>query len=215
MDKKSCGHCLELKTYKHFTKCKTGRFGLHNHCRSCQKKCRHEWYLLNRKTELIASREYQKTDKAKAAGKKRYERDRERILLENRNRRKTPHARNLANIARNKIWNENPSFRIAVDIRGSIRRAITGLPVSKAKLIRIGCSVEELRKHIESKFTKGMTWNNYGYRGWHIDHIVSCKNFDLTKRKQQLKCSHYSNLQPLWMRDNMSKNHRLASPRQK
>ncbi len=48
-----------------------------------------------------------------------------------------------------------------------------------------------------------MTWDNYGE--WHIDHIKPCALFDFTKEEQQRECFHYTNLQPLWAKDNMRK----------
>lgn len=73
----------------------------------------------------------------------------------------------------------------------------------------IGCSVEELKTHIESQFKKGMTWENYGLYGWHIDHIKPCASFDLTDPVQQKLCFHYTNLQPLWAKDNWEKKDKI------
>jgi hypothetical protein len=67
----------------------------------------------------------------------------------------------------------------------------------------LGCSVQELWNHLESKFTPGMTRDNYGK--WHVDHIVPCVAFDLTDETQQLECFNFRNLQPLWARDNLKK----------
>lgn len=69
----------------------------------------------------------------------------------------------------------------------------------------LGCSIQECREHIEKQFTEGMTWENHAPQGWHIDHIIPCKSFDLTNIEQQKQCFHYSNLQPLWWRDNLNK----------
>lgn len=69
----------------------------------------------------------------------------------------------------------------------------------------LGCSVPELMKHLESQFDNRMTWDNHGKFGWHIDHIIPCAAFDLTKPEEQKKCFHYSNLQPLWAADNYKK----------
>ena len=69
----------------------------------------------------------------------------------------------------------------------------------------IGCNINELKQHLESKFQPGMNWNNYCYSGWHIDHIVPCSKFDLSKEEEQHKCFHYTNLQPLWMKENFKK----------
>jgi len=72
-----------------------------------------------------------------------------------------------------------------------------------------GCSKDDLYAHLESKFTEGMNWENYGK--WHIDHIKPCAFFDLTKEEEQKKCFHWRNLQPLWAIDNMRKGAKYVS----
>jgi hypothetical protein len=67
----------------------------------------------------------------------------------------------------------------------------------------IGCSITQLREHIEKQFTDGMSWDNYGK--WHVDHIVPCSAFDLFDASQQQACFHFTNLQPLWAKDNRAK----------
>jgi hypothetical protein len=74
----------------------------------------------------------------------------------------------------------------------------------------IGCTVEELMQHLERQFLPGMTWDNHGHHGWHIDHIRPCASFDLTDPEQQRQCFHYSNLQPLWAIDNIKKGAKVA-----
>ncbi len=56
-----------------------------------------------------------------------------------------------------------------------------------------------------------MTWNNYGYDGWHLDHVIPCSSFNLTAVEQQKKCFHYTNLQPLWAHENYSKGIKIIS----
>jgi len=73
----------------------------------------------------------------------------------------------------------------------------------------LGCTLEELRIHLESKWQEGMNWDNYGLRGWHIDHIKPLDDFDLEKREELLKACHYTNLQPLWAKDNLAKNNKV------
>ena len=65
----------------------------------------------------------------------------------------------------------------------------------------LGCSFEEFKQHLESKFIEGMSWDNRPE--WHIDHIIpisSAKNIE-----EAQKLSHYTNLRPLWASDNISK----------
>lgn len=88
------------------------------------------------------------------------------------------------------------SDKIKQNLRGRIRSCIKRKSNSSMELL--GCSIEYLCEYLESKFTKGMTWNNYGLKGWHIDHIIPCSSFDFTNSDEQKKCFHYTNLQPLW-----------------
>ena len=76
----------------------------------------------------------------------------------------------------------------------------------------IGCTIERLRNHLEAQFTDGMSWENYGKNGWHVDHIRPCASFDLTDPEQQRQCFHYTNLQPLWATDNMRKSAKWQPP---
>jgi hypothetical protein len=108
----------------------------------------------------------------------------------------------------------NPSYAMACRLRGRLRAALkqAGLnpnkPHRKSTEELVGCSFGDLVTHIESKFTVGMDWDvflNAGFSGIHIDHIMPCAAFDLTKEEEQRKCFHWSNLQPLWAVDNLSK----------
>lgn len=205
MSNKQCSKCKLNKSFDCFNKSASGRFGLHNHCKDCQKEVRRQWYLNNLDEEKSKSKEYSKSKKGKEDRKRRYEKNKETILEKNRIRRRTPHARQMANKARNKIYNENPSFRMSVNLRCRIRDALKGKNKSKSTMELLGCSFEELKVHLESKFSEGMTWENYKYDGWHIDHIIPCASFDLSKEEDVKKCFHWTNLQPLWRKDNISK----------
>lgn len=105
----------------------------------------------------------------------------------------------------------NPAFKLSVNMRERVRNAVkSGRGEKRTKTASlIGCSILDLMKHIESLWLPGMTWANYGFRGWHIDHIKPCASFDLTSESQQLACFHWSNMQPLWWRDNLSKGAKL------
>ena len=69
----------------------------------------------------------------------------------------------------------------------------------------IGCSIDFLKSYIESLFKEGMNWDNWTKDGWHLDHIIPCSSFDLSNEEERRKCFHYSNLRPLWARDNWEK----------
>ena len=68
-----------------------------------------------------------------------------------------------------------------------------------------GCTFDEFFAHIESKMVDGMTWDNYGLHGWHMDHIRPLASFDLSDESQVKLANHYTNVQPLWAKDNLSK----------
>jgi hypothetical protein len=97
----------------------------------------------------------------------------------------------------------NPIVRLANSMRRSIRRYLDVSQKGEMSSFEIiGCSRDGLRKHLESKFKDGMTWENYG-KHWHIDHIVpliSAKSADEVKR-----LCHWTNLQPLTAFENISK----------
>jgi hypothetical protein len=102
------------------------------------------------------------------------------------------------------------SFRFRSNLASLINTSIRkqfGAKAHKTTAL-IGCTVDELRQHLEAQFTDGMTWDNYGRTGWHIDHIRPCASFDLSDPEQQRECFHYSNLQPLWAVDNIRKGSR-------
>ena len=71
----------------------------------------------------------------------------------------------------------------------------------------VGCSPESLKEHIQSQFTDGMSWENYGYDGWHIDHRIPLSS---AKNEQELyKLCHFTNLQPMWATENIKKGNKI------
>lgn len=108
----------------------------------------------------------------------------------------------------------DPNFRFRKNLRERIRVALSGECKAARTLELIGCSFEALRGHLEKQFQKGksiegkfypdMTWENRG-TVWHVDHIKPCASFDLADPVQQKLCFHYSNLQPLFAPENLSK----------
>ena len=111
--------------------------------------------------------------------------------------------------ARKKNFEKNPSQKIASSIRTRILLALKGKTKSASSLKLTGCSSwEQVWNHLEKLFKFGMTKENHGL--WHIDHIIPCSSFDLTKPEEQAKCFHYTNLQPLWASENLSKGNRIS-----
>lgn len=91
--------------------------------------------------------------------------------------------------------------KIAKALRRRLEKVIKGYRRKTEDLI--GCPVQQLRAHLETQFTGGMSWDTYGL--WHIDHIRPCAKFDLRIPEQQRQCFNFTNLQPLWAGDNLKK----------
>ena len=97
---------------------------------------------------------------------------------------------------------QNPERRIAHAFRVRVKNVLKAGRMQRSAAL-LGCTYQELLKHLESQFQDGMSWDNYGE--WHIDHIRPCASFDLLDPEQQAQCFHYTNLQPLWAEDNLRK----------
>jgi hypothetical protein len=104
----------------------------------------------------------------------------------------------------------DPMLRIKCNLRSRVLIAVKsqGAKKSKKTMLLLGCTIAHLRKHLESKFLEGMAWDNYGKTGWEIDHIVPCACFNLLNEDEQKKCFHWTNLQPMWQKDNSAKNYK-------
>lgn len=102
--------------------------------------------------------------------------------------------------------NNDISFRILCNCRRRLHKAVKSTTKSEKTKKLIGCNNKELMNHLESKFTDGMNWDNYGE--WVIDHIIPCASFDLSRSEEQRRCFNYRNLQPMWGSDNSSKSNK-------
>ena len=89
------------------------------------------------------------------------------------------------------------NFRLAHLCRNRILKALKGIGKSASTMKLIGCTIDELRRHIESLFEPWMTWENQGLGGWDIEHKKAMSNFNLIDPEQQRACCHWSNLQPM------------------
>jgi len=84
-----------------------------------------------------------------------------------------------------------------MQLASRIRSALKGKIKSASTMKLIGCTVDELRSHLESLFESWMTWENQGRGGWDIEHIKACFHFNMADPEQQRACFNWSNLQPM------------------
>jgi hypothetical protein len=104
---------------------------------------------------------------------------------------------------RKEMFNVNINAKLAANLRTRLNASLKGRIKTFSAIRDLGCSLDELKKHIESKFQEGMSWTNYGK--WHLDHIKPLSLFDLSHPDELKKACHFSNLQPLWEIDNKKK----------
>jgi hypothetical protein len=110
---------------------------------------------------------------------------------------------------RNKTEKERKKNDPLYKLRGSLRVRICGAVKAKGWIKNnstqdiLGCDYEIVRKHLEIQFIDGMCWDNHGIYGWHIDHITPLAKAET--QEELYKLCHYTNLQPLWAADNLSK----------
>lgn len=108
-----------------------------------------------------------------------------------------------------KLWRQkyyaDPQRNLARAIRRRLYMARKAQCKTGKTLEYLGCSWADLKVHLEKQFKPGMTWENYGVSGWHIDHIIPLCAFDLTKEEELKKACHYTNLRPLWGHENLAK----------
>ena len=156
---------------------------------------RKAYYHANREEAIIKSNTWAKNNRDKVNATQRVwkRKNREKLKARHNHRMKT-----------------DIQYKLIYNIRKRVNRAINGDYKAGSVVRDLGCSKEYLEKYLESKFTEGMTWDNYGE--WHIDHIKPLCSFDLTKREEFLEAVHYTNLQPLWEGDNLRKGGRCEVP---
>lgn len=105
-----------------------------------------------------------------------------------------------------KYYSDNV-FRMSKLVRSRVRKAIAAKGYTKRSTVMsmVGCDWGTLKRHIESRFTDGMSWDNRGQ--WHIDHIVPLASANT--EEELIKLCHYTNLQPLWAEDNFTKSDKI------
>lgn len=209
---KKCTRCSQEKRISEFSRDKSTKDGLNYYCRKCSsaiglawqaknsekvRAAHAAWYIVHR-NEILAKRATYRAN------------NREQIRIYSA-AYQAAHRTAEAAYDRHRLQT-NLQYRLAHALRKRLFKAVRsqlsgGEPGKRGgSAVRdMGCSIVEFKNYIESKFQPGMSWDNWGPKGWHIDHIVPLSKFDLTNREQFLKACHYTNLQPLWARDNLSK----------
>lgn len=205
MNTKICTQCKQQKDVLEFNKNKRKQDGLQTTCKSCQKEYiqrnkkqlkgyYQDWFAKNkdkrnlynkklRNNNIKQSREYQKEYRSKPAFKE-----------SRRNYEKQK--RQSCNV-----------FRIKNNLRKRIGSFLKGAKKSKSTQILLGCSYQDFIVYIEQKFIDGMSWENYGLYGWHIDHVIPLSSAQ--DQEELEKLCHYTNLQPLWAKDNLVKGDKI------
>jgi hypothetical protein len=192
MKKKQCTKCCKSlpATNKYFHKSKNG---LRAMCIECHKSgCKN--YYKNHKDEI---QEYNLKNRAKIlARKKQYRKQ------------------NKQKIAEYKYWYHKNRYQNDIEYRllhncgNHIRTYLKQNKENQRSTELLGCTIAELKQHLENKFDSKMLWENYGSY-WHIDHIIPCASFDFADPIQQKQCFHYTNLQPLEAKENIRKSNKI------
>ena len=200
MTTKKCPKCNETKSIEAFGKHKNRKDGLRFECKECRKihygesvsqnaaRCA-RWYVKNKEHASATSAQWQKDNKEH----------------HNANQRKWKVEKKKTD----PVWVLMGNVRTMV---GHMFRSTNGSKQGQSILKHLPYSFVQLKEHLESQFTEGMSWENRSE--WHIDHIIpqSKFKFDSLTHPNFLKCWDLSNLQPLWAVDNMRKGNIFPLP---
>ena len=178
---KTCTKCKQTKPFSDYGKSRAKKDGLCSHCKDCKKE-----YSTNNRDKI-------KEHKGKPESiERRNEWQRER-------------------------YKNNPQERLSKKVSNETRKVLLGVyshggAISEQYGIdKVGLTTIQYREYIESLWTEGMSWDNYGHGEgkWTIDHKRPKNSYDLTDPELYRKCSYYTNTQPMWYMDNMSKGDKL------
>lgn len=205
-----CTHCGAEKpaTSEHFYHSKRGAFGLGSICKPCRAAVRKaaRWPseagdVLRQKAAEWRSRNL---DRARAAGRGRYHANR----AENSAAALAYYYANKDKVRayQKRKYECRPDHRVRVSMATAIRKAIRDKKAGRSWEDLVGYGLNDLMRHLEKQFLKGMTWGNYG-PVWHIDHIVPASSFRATDptSAEFRACWAITNLQPLWAEANIKK----------
>jgi hypothetical protein len=200
---KICTKCKIEKELTEFNKRKSNKDGLNNFCKICYNainiKYVEKWNLNNKERKNDYSRKYQIEYRNK---------NKEKISEYTKNYNLL-HKTHLNEIRRNKYKEriENDIlYRLSEQSRCLIKGAFKRCNYNKTCRTYeiLGCSYDEFKLYLESKFESWMTWDNYGLYngelnfGWDIDHIEPLFPTGIIRTEEDIiRLNHYTNLQPL------------------
>ena len=160
---------------------------------------------------MATQKKYKQSVKGKLAAQRRYLKYKDKIAEYHRQRVLSGKSAELQrkyrpNYIRERRKNDQ-SYRLILNLRARFKSflRLKNLKKNNSTMTLIGCSPKELKDHIQKQFKPGMSWDNYGLKGWHVDHI---KPLSLAKSMQEIidgDYMHYTNFQPLWATENISK----------
>ena len=205
---KSCNCCNKLKNLSEFAKMSRNKDGLDSNCKECRNSKNKKYRDENKKSVKIARKKYydaniDKLRESKRNNSLKFKSEKVKYDKEYRKNNKEKiktHKQNWE--IKNK---DNINLRLKRNLRRRLNHFVKGTNKSDHTLLLLGCDFKQFKKYIESLFLEGMSWDNYGMNGWHLDHIKPCISFDFSDFEQQKQCFHYTNLQPLWWIDNLKK----------
>jgi hypothetical protein len=194
---KKCSRCKKRKSINCFNKNIRLPDGFASACKVCLNQRRRKNYQDFKQDFIEKKRKYREQNREKI-------REQDRVLRKKHKKRYNKRRNEI----RRKRKQTDIGFRVLENTRRRLNEILRTYKTNKT-LELLGCSVQKLKSHLEKQFLDGMNWDNYGFYGWHIDHIKPCSSFDFSDPEQQKICFHYSNLQPLWAKDNLCKGSKL------
>lgn len=195
---KRCTTCMEFKTLEMYSKEATGSFGRRAKCRECISK---QAAIENNTPEAIMKR---KERNAKLSTDEEYKKKRS-ISAKIRNKRPEVIERRREQQRQRQAW--DPNYMCRVTMHNLLARSLRSLGLKKVDLtfVALGYAPDQLRQRLECQFQPGMTWQNHGRHGWHIDHKKPMSAFLAQGVTDPKTINALCNLQPLWAEENMAK----------
>ena len=174
-----------------------------------------EYREANKKKIAEHNRKYREANKERRADYQReYNEANKEILADyQREYHAAPANKERRNALRRDRMKTDPAYAIQCNLSSRLNQIMKGVGGRKqaGTMKIVGCTRDELIAHLASKFKPGMTMDNQGSY-WHVDHIMPCAAFDHNIPAQVRKCWHYTNLQPLEAKENMSKGCKITEP---